>query len=97
MHNITRGSLGRRGCSLIGRWGSISVDGELAFALFVFHCKLHSADSGCVIGESPGYHLRSEPMVLTEVASRGYLNWTNLQEVIDLYAQAEIQLEGIMS
>lgn len=36
-------------------------------------------------------------MVLTEVASRGYLNWTNLQEVIDLYAQAEIQLEGIMS
>ena len=29
--------------------------------------------------------------------SRGYLNWTNLQEVIDLYAEAGIQLEGIMS
>lgn len=28
---------------------------------------------------------------------RGYLNWTNLQDVIDLYAQAEIQLEGVMS
>jgi len=27
----------------------------------------------------------------------GYLNWTNLQEVIDLYAQANIQLEGIMN
>lgn len=27
----------------------------------------------------------------------GYLNWTNLQEVIDLYAQAGIQLEGIMN
>jgi hypothetical protein len=28
---------------------------------------------------------------------RGYLNWTNLQEVIDLYSEAGIQLEGIMS
>jgi len=28
---------------------------------------------------------------------RGYLNWTNLQEVIDLYADQGIQLEGIMN
>lgn len=30
------------------------------------------------------------------LSSRGYLNWTNLQEVVDLYAEAGIQLEGIM-
>lgn len=36
-------------------------------------------------------------MVVTDFTCRGYLNWTNLQEVIDLYAEAEIQLEGIMS
>lgn len=29
--------------------------------------------------------------------NRGYLNWTNLQEVIDLYAEQSIQLEGIMN
>lgn len=29
--------------------------------------------------------------------ARGYLNWTNLQDVLDLYAQADIPIEGIMS
>ncbi|KAF2153566.1 glycoside hydrolase family 31 protein [Myriangium duriaei CBS 260.36] len=27
----------------------------------------------------------------------GYLNWTNLQDVLDLYAQQNIQIEGIMN
>lgn len=67
---------------------------DVGVDLLVRWVRVRASDGGL-----RGYWSCSKDRMLADIAflsSRGYLNWTNLQEVVDLYAEAGIQLEGIM-